>query len=96
MTPSRIIYQHPASPRSPEPKGSGRIAVMEKPLSAEDIFPLVDRLSPQERLRLLRLISLRPAAADRDAYLALPSRRDEFSSDTDPLAWDADGWEGIG
>jgi hypothetical protein len=76
--------------------GFGRITLMEKPLRAEDLFPLVDRLSPQERLRLLRLISLRPAAADRDAYLALPPRHDEFSSDTDPLAWDADGWEGIG
>jgi hypothetical protein len=72
------------------------MAVMEKPLSAEDIFPLVDRLSSQERLRLLRLIVLRPPAADRDAYLALPPRHDEISSDTDPLAWDAGGWEGIG
>ena len=69
---------------------------MEKPLSAEELFPLVDRLSPHERLRLLRLISLRPAADDRDAYLGFPPRRDEFSGDTDPLAWDAEGWEGIG
>jgi len=76
--------------------GFGKMALMEKPLSAEELFPLVDRLSPQERLRLLRLISLRPAADDREAYLALPPRHDEFSSDTDPLAWDADGWEGIG
>lgn len=76
-----------------EPTGSGRIALVDKPLNAEDLFPLVNCLSPRERLRLLRLISLRPAAADRDAYLALPPRHDEFSSDTDPLAWDADGWE---
>jgi len=54
------------------------------------------RLSLQERPRLLRLISLRPATDDHNAYLALPPRRDEFSSDTDPLVWDADGWEGIG
>ena len=76
--------------------GFGKIAVMEKPLSAEGLFPLVDRLSAHERLRLLRLISLRPAADDRDAYLALPPRHDEFSSDADPLTWDFDGWEGIG
>jgi hypothetical protein len=76
--------------------GFGRMALMEKPLSAEDLLPLVDRLSPQERLRLLGLISLRPAADDREAYRALPPHRDEFSSDTDPLAWDADGWGGIG
>jgi len=69
---------------------------MEKPLSAEELIPLVDRLSARERLRLLRLISLRPADDDRDAYLALPPRLGEFSSDTDPLAWDSDGWEGIG
>jgi hypothetical protein len=68
---------------------------MEKPLSAEELFPLVDRLSPQERLRLLRLISLRPASDDLDAYHTLPPRHDEFLSDADPLAWDADGWEGI-
>jgi len=69
---------------------------MEKPLSAEELFPLVERLSPKERLRLLQLISLRPVADDRDAYRAVPPRHDEFSSDTDPLAWDADGWEEVG
>ena len=76
--------------------GFGTITLMEKPLSAEELIPLVDRLSPKERLRLLRLISLRPAADDRDTYRAFPPRHDEFSSDTDPLAWDADGWEGVG
>ena len=81
--------------RCPYP-GSGTIALMEKPLRAEELFPLVDRLSPHERLRLLRLISLRPAGEDRDTYLALPPRPDEFSNDMDPLAWDADGWDGIG
>ena len=30
---------------------------MEKPLSAERLFPLVDPLSVRERLRLLRLTS---------------------------------------
>lgn len=69
---------------------------MPKPLSAEDIFPLVDRLSSQERLRLLRLISTRPAADDRDAYRAVPPRDEEFSRDEEPLAWDAEGWEDVG
>lgn len=69
---------------------------MEKPLSAEDLFPLVDCLSAHERLRLLRLLSLRPAAEDRGAYRSVPPGNGEFSSDEDPLAWDADGWEGIG
>jgi hypothetical protein len=77
------------------PLPSGKIALMPKHLSAEDIFPLVDCLSPDERLRLLRFISARPAADDRDIYRALPPRNEEFSSDEDLLAWDAEGWEEV-
>jgi hypothetical protein len=68
---------------------------MPKPLSAEDVFPLVDSLSPRERLRLLRLISTRPTADDAEAYRALPPRNLEFSTDQEPLAWDAEGWEDV-
>jgi hypothetical protein len=75
---------------------SGRTALMPKVLSAEDIFPLVDCLSPHERLRLLRLITARPSGGDRQAYHALPPRHEEFSTDQDPLAWDAEGWEDVG
>ncbi len=74
---------------------SGKIALMLKHLSAEDIFPLVDCLSPEERLRLLRFLSARPAADDRDTNRALPPRNEEFSSDEDLLAWDAEGWEEV-
>jgi hypothetical protein len=38
------------------------MARMPKPLSAEDVFPQVDSLSLQERLRLRRLSSVRPTA----------------------------------
>ncbi|HXJ97182.1 MAG TPA: hypothetical protein VMT20_30460 [Terriglobia bacterium] len=69
---------------------------MPKTLSAEDVFPLVDCLSAQERLRLLRLISTLPVADDRRAYRAAPPRDEEFSTDEEPLAWDAEGWEDIG
>jgi len=69
---------------------------MAKPLSAEDVFPLVARLTPPERLRLLRLISTRPGADDGDAYRALPPRDEEFSTDEEPLAWDSEGWEDVG
>ena len=74
---------------------SGRIGLMPKHLSAEDIFPLVDCLSPDERLRLLRFITVRPAADDQDMYRSLSPRNGEFSSDEDLLAWDAEGWEGV-
>jgi len=75
---------------------SGRIALMAKVLSAEDIFPLVDCLSPHERLRLLWLITAQPSGGDRGAYRAIPPRDEEFSTDQDPLAWDAEGWEDVG
>jgi len=58
--------------------------------------PTLSTSTAQSRVwRLLRLISVRRAAEDRDAYSELPPRHEEFSGDADPLAWDADGWEGI-
>ena len=69
---------------------------MPKVLIAEDVLPLVESLSPEERLRLLRLIGTRPATDDRQAYGAAPPRDEEFSTDEEPLSWDAEGWENIG
>ena len=69
---------------------------MAKPLTADDILPLVACLTPQERLRLLRLISVRPGASEADAYRVLSPTLEEFSSDEEPLSWDAEGWEEVG
>ena len=68
---------------------------MPKPLTADDIIPLVASLTPQERVRLLRLIAL-PQGADAPVYRSVPPSRDEFSADEEPLAWDAEGWDGVG
>jgi hypothetical protein len=67
---------------------------MSQPLTANDLLPLVARLAPQERQRLVHLIA---ATAERDAalYLATPPGKDEFASDEEHLAWDADGWDGV-
>ena len=67
---------------------------MAKALTADDILPLVASLSPKERVRLLRLIAL-PQGADAPVYRSAPPSPDEFSSDEEPLAWDAEGWEDI-
>ena len=67
---------------------------MPKPLTADDIFPLVASLTPQERVCLLRLIAS-PQGADALVYRSVPPSRDEFSADEEPLAWDAEGWEGV-
>ena len=44
---------------------------MAKTLTADDILPLVVSLTPQERVRLLRLMAL-PQGADAAAYQSVP------------------------
>jgi hypothetical protein len=68
---------------------------MGKALTAEDILPLVAALTPEERARLLQLIAS-PKRGDESVYASKPPRRDEFSSDDESLAWEAEGWENIG
>jgi hypothetical protein len=68
---------------------------MARTLTADDILPLVASLTPQERVRLLRLI-VSPHGADATAYRSIPPSRDEFPADEEPLAWDAEGWEDVG
>jgi hypothetical protein len=68
---------------------------MPKPLTADDILPLIACLTPQERVRLLRLIN-GPAGADAAVYRAAPPTDDEFGADDDELSWDAEGWESFG
>ncbi|MGA3041705.1 MAG: hypothetical protein ABSF54_13040 [Bryobacteraceae bacterium] len=53
---------------------------MAKTLTAADILPLVASLTPQERVRLLRLIAL-PKGEDAPVYRSVPPSRDEFSAD---------------
>jgi hypothetical protein len=68
---------------------------MAKTLTADDILPLVASLTPQERVRLLRLIAS-SQGEDAVAYRSAPPSRDEFSADEEPLAWEAEGWEDVG
>jgi hypothetical protein len=67
---------------------------MPKPLTADEILPLVACLSPQERARLLRLIAGSPSP--NEAYRLRPPSTDEFSSDEEQLGWEAEGWENVG
>jgi hypothetical protein len=53
------------------------------------------RLSPRERMRLLRLVE--QASSDPPVYAAAPPKADEFSTDDeDALAWEREGWESFG
>jgi hypothetical protein len=62
-------------------------------LTADDIIPLVASLTDTERMRLLRWVAS-PHGSDASIYAAAPPTIDEFSGDDDPIAWEADGWEG--
>jgi hypothetical protein len=70
----------------------GRIQMMPRPLTADDIIPLVASLPDAERIKLLRWIAL-PHGTDASSYSASPPTRDEFSGDDEPIAWEADGWD---
>ncbi|MCF6286122.1 MAG: hypothetical protein L3K26_13150 [Candidatus Hydrogenedentes bacterium] len=66
---------------------------MPEQTTADAILPLTARLSRQERIRLICLIA---AQGDTDvavAYVVAPPTDDEFSSDEEALAWEAEGWE---
>ena len=65
-------------------------------LTAEDLWPLVQKLPHEEQVRLAKL-ALRAAArsggTEAEAYRVSPPGKDEFSSEEEPLAWEAEGWE---
>ena len=66
---------------------------MEHELTADDLAPLIAKLSTKERQRLFR-IALRQDTTDAEVYAVVPVNESEFSTDDDdPLGWDADGWE---
>ena len=67
---------------------------MSQPLTADDVLPLVAKLSGDERRRLLRMIM--SPASDAAVYKASTPVADEFGADDDSLAWDAAGWEDVG
>jgi hypothetical protein len=67
-------------------------------LTAEDLWPLVQKLPHDEQVRLAKLTLMaasRGPGTDSEAYRAAPPAPDEFSSDDDPLAWEAEGWEKV-
>ena len=67
-------------------------------LTADDLWPLVAKLPREEQVRLARRALAREACAAEEAetYRQLPVSQEEFGDETDdPLAWDAEGWEGV-
>lgn len=71
---------------------------MAQPLTADDLLPLVAKLTHDEQVRLaqLALRAARDGSRDAAAYRATPVRPDEFSQEEDAGAWDGEGWEVAG
>jgi hypothetical protein len=66
---------------------------MSNGLTARAIWPLVLKLSHNERVQLAKLALKAAAMDDAAAYRAAPEGTDEFASEDDPLAWEGEGWE---
>jgi len=67
-------------------------------LTAEDLWPLVQKLPHDEQVRLAKLALMaasRGPSADAEAYRTTPPAPDEFATSDDPLAWEAEGWENV-
>jgi hypothetical protein len=65
------------------------------PPDTRELWSLIRRLPREERLRLAKMV-FRSAAEDGDdtvAYADAPVGPDEFSSEDEPLSWDAEGWD---
>jgi hypothetical protein len=67
-------------------------------LTADDLWPLVSKLSPPEQVRLARRAlqaAARRPSDDGAAHASAVVKPNESSSDSDPLAWEGEGWEGL-
>ncbi len=68
------------------------------PLTAQDLWPLVTKLSHDEQVRLAKLALMaasRVPADDVLQYASSPSGGQEFSDSEDPLGWDGEGWDEV-
>lgn len=68
---------------------------MNPTLTADDLWPLVEKLSHDQQVKLARraLLAAARSGADADAYRAAPPAPDDFGSDEEGAAWEAEGWE---
>jgi hypothetical protein len=73
--------------------GADKIRAMARTLTAHDILPLIAVLAPEERERLIRVIT--DKNTDAAKYQSEPPDDHEFSVDDEPLAWDAGGWDNV-
>ena len=66
---------------------------MSDPITAEKVLSFAAGLSAEDRAKLLRSIAALAQSGAASAYNVHPPGQNEFGSDDDALAWDADGWD---
>ncbi len=69
---------------------------MDRPLTAQDLWPLFLKLPHDEQLRLAKRALHAASGGGREdtrAYQSAPPTADEFSIAEDPLAWESEGWD---
>ena len=65
---------------------------MPEPLTAEDLLPLIAKLSSEERRRLIQLM-IRQGSTSAEVHTTGDLTSDKRTIADDPLGWEADGWE---
>jgi hypothetical protein len=68
---------------------------MNTTLTADDLWPLVEKLPRDQQVRLARRVLRETAQAgsDADRYRATPAAAGEFDGEDAAAAWEGDGWE---
>lgn len=66
---------------------------MSNALTADDLWPLVQKLARDEQVQLARRTFKAAALTDAEAYRAHPPSESEFGAQDSGLDWDAEGWE---
>lgn len=68
---------------------------MDTTITADDLWPIIQKLPQEELARLVRLARRAATGAreDLEAYQAVPPSETEFGADEDSLSWEGEGWE---
>lgn len=68
---------------------------MSPTLTADDLWPLVEKLPHDEQVKLARrtLEGTARSDVDADTYRAVPPKEGEFGGQDAAASWEAEGWE---
>ena len=68
---------------------------MEPHLTAQDVWPIIQKLPAAERAQLIAMataLGSADVASEASRYAVVPVRPGEFENEDSGLAWEAEGW----